>query len=98
MLARAAPPGFADAVSSGGAQAAIQAAPPGSRAELTTAANQAFISGLNEILLVGAAIAFVGGIAGWVLVRGRDLVEASAGPAPQPAAESRPDPNPAPAG
>ena len=37
-LAPAAPPGFADAVSSGGAHAAIQAAPPGSRTELATAA------------------------------------------------------------
>ena len=33
-LAPAAPPGFADAVSSGGAQAAVEAAPPESRAEL----------------------------------------------------------------
>ena len=74
-LAPAAPPGFADAVSSGGAQAAIQAAPPGSRAELATAANQAFISGLNEILIVGAAVAIAGAVLGFVLVRSRDFVD-----------------------
>ncbi len=73
-LAPAAPPGFADAVSSGGAQAAIQAAPPGSRAELTTAANQAFISGLNEILIVAAAVAIAGAVLGFGLVRSRDFV------------------------
>ena len=93
-----APSAFSEAVSSGAAQSAIASVPPQFRQQAAEAASQAFISGLNEILLVGAAIAFVGGIAGWVLVRGRDLVEASAGPAAQPAAESRPDPNPAPAG
>ena len=30
--------------------------------------------GLNEILLFGAAIAFVGGVASWALVRNRDMV------------------------
>jgi EmrB/QacA subfamily drug resistance transporter len=37
-------------------------------------ARHAFISGLNEILLVGALIAFVGGLFAFVLVRGRDFV------------------------
>ncbi len=37
--------------------------PPGSRAELATAANQAFISGFNEILLVGAVVAIAGAVA-----------------------------------
>ncbi len=73
-LAPAAPPGFADAVSSGGAQAAVEAAPPESRAELATAANQAFISGLNEILIVAAAVAIAGAVLGFALVRSRDFV------------------------
>ena len=85
-----APSAFSDAVSSGAAQSAVASVPPQFRQQAAEAASQAFISGLNEILLVGAAIAFVGGIAGWVLVRGRDLVEASAGAPAQPAAESRP--------
>ena len=37
-------------------------------------ARHAFISGLNEILLVGAIIAFAGAVLGFVLVRGRDFV------------------------
>src|SRR3954469_14868692 len=73
-LAPSAPPGFADAVSSGGAQAALQGAPPGSRGQLATAANQAFISGFNEILLVSAVVALIGAVTGFALVRSRDFV------------------------
>ena len=73
-LAPTAPPGFAEAVSSGGAQAALQGAPAGSRAQLATAANQAFISGFNEILLISAVVALVGAVTGFALVRSRDFV------------------------
>jgi len=85
-LAPQAPPGFSDAVSSGAAQAAISSAPAGSRAQLTTAANQAFISGFNEILLIGAIVAIVGAALGFALVRPRDFVtEQEAQPAAEPA-------------
>jgi EmrB/QacA subfamily drug resistance transporter len=85
-LAPQAPPSFADAVSSGGIHAAVQAAPPGTREQLTTAANQAFISGFNEILLVGGIVALVGAAAGFALVRSRDFVTQPAEAAPEPAA------------
>jgi EmrB/QacA subfamily drug resistance transporter len=86
-LAPQAPSSFADAVSAGSAQTAIQAAPPGVRAQLTTAANQAFISGFNDILLVGAIIAFTGAVLGFALVRSRDFVTQPEGqPAAEPAA------------
>jgi MFS family permease len=85
-LAPNAPRGFADAVSSGGAQGALQAAPPGSRAELATAANQAFISGFNEILLVGAVVALIGSLTGFALVRSRDFVAEHGRQAAEPAA------------
>jgi len=78
-LAPSAPPSFADAVASGGIHAAVQAAPPSAHAQLTTAANQAFISGFNEILLVGAVVALVGAVAGFVLVRSSDFVAAPEG-------------------
>jgi EmrB/QacA subfamily drug resistance transporter len=74
QLAPGAPHGFSEAVSSGGIHAAVQSAPPGSRAQLVTAANQAFISGFNEILLVSAVVVLVGAIAGFALVRSRDFV------------------------
>jgi EmrB/QacA subfamily drug resistance transporter len=87
QLAPGAPPSFADAVSSGGIHAAVQHAPAGSQAQLTAAANQAFISGFNEILLVGAIVALVGAVAGFALVRSRDFVAAPEGePAAEPAA------------
>jgi EmrB/QacA subfamily drug resistance transporter len=86
-LAPDAPSGLAEAVSAGGGRAAAEAAPPGGRAGIAEAANQAFISGLNDILLVGAAVAIAGGIIGFALVRSRDFVQQPGpGPATEPAA------------
>jgi EmrB/QacA subfamily drug resistance transporter len=51
--------------------------PPGAR----EAAHQAFIDGLNEILIVAAVVAFIGGALSFALVRSRDFVAAQA-PAP----------------
>ena len=73
-IAPQAPPSFAEAVSSGGIHAAVQSAPAGAQDQLTTAANLAFISGFNEILLVGAIVALVGAVAGFALVRSSDFV------------------------
>jgi EmrB/QacA subfamily drug resistance transporter len=91
-LAPNAPPGFAEAVSSGGAQAALQGAPAGGRAQLATAANQAFISGFNEILLVSAVVALIGAVTGFALVRSRDFVGEQDGPpaAADPVAAGQP--------
>ena len=48
----------------------------------------AFASSLNEILLIGAAVALAGALAGLALVRQRDFVAAHAGaPTPEPAVE-----------
>jgi EmrB/QacA subfamily drug resistance transporter len=73
-----APAGFSDAVSSGAATAAVGSLPPDLRAEATAAADRAFITGLNEIILIGAAICIIGGIAGWLLVRSRDMASGTA--------------------
>ncbi len=86
-----APETFSEAVASGATQSAVASLPPQLRERAADAANQAFVSGLNEILLVGAAVAFVGGIASWVLVRRRDLV---APPVPQAPAPGEPEPQP----
>ncbi|HET8861716.1 MAG TPA: MFS transporter [Solirubrobacterales bacterium] len=72
-----APPGLAEAVASGGSRAAAGAAPPGQRPEIVHAAKVAFISGLNEILLIGAIVAFLGAALGFALVRSSDFVTAS---------------------
>ncbi len=77
---------FSEAVSSGAAQDALVAVPAPFRDQAANAADQAFIGALNEILLVGAAIAIVGGIAAWLLIRARDLVAFGAPAAADPAA------------
>jgi EmrB/QacA subfamily drug resistance transporter len=92
-----APPGFSEAVSSGAAESALSSLPPQLRDQAAAAANQAFISGLNEILLVGAATAIVGGIAAWVLIRARDLVGQPAAPPADARAAAAADAEPAPA-
>jgi hypothetical protein len=80
-----APPGLAEAVSSGGSRAAAAAVPPGRRAEVVHAAKIAFVSGFNEILLIGAVICLVGAVLGFALVRPRDFVQQTE-PVAEPAA------------
>ena len=80
-----APSSFADAVSSGAIDQGVQGAPPQFREDALSAANQAFVVAFNEILLIGAAIAIVGGILGFLLVRKRDFVAMPAAE-PEPAA------------
>ncbi len=80
-----APGGLAEAVSSGGSRAAALAVPPGRRAEVVHAAKIAFVSGFNEILLIGAVICLVGAVLGFALVRARDFVQAPDGAATEPA-------------
>ena len=71
---------FAQAVSSGGTQQALQSVPASARSTAATLAHSAFISGLNEILLVAAFVLFAGAVLAFVLVRQRDFLES--GPAP----------------
>jgi EmrB/QacA subfamily drug resistance transporter len=70
-----APAGLAEAVSSGGSRAAAVTAPPGQRMEVVHASKVAFVSGFNDILLIGAVIAFVGAALGLALVRASDFVQ-----------------------
>jgi hypothetical protein len=86
-LAPQAPPEAADAISSGAIDQAVAAAPPQFQADALDAANTAFIGAFNEILLIGAAVALVGGILGFLLVRQRDFV-AVPGAQPEQAAEA----------
>jgi EmrB/QacA subfamily drug resistance transporter len=81
-----APSSFADAVSAGATDQAVQAAPPQFQDQAVNAANHAFVTAFNEILLIAAAVAIVGGVLGMLLVRRRDFVAApAAGPEPAPA-------------
>jgi EmrB/QacA subfamily drug resistance transporter len=64
---------LAPAVSSGNAEAAIAAAPPEAQAFLADAAREAFLSGLNEIFLIGGVTALIGAALSLALIRARDL-------------------------
>jgi EmrB/QacA subfamily drug resistance transporter len=77
---------LAAAIASGGAKQAIAGVPPGVRPRIEAAANDAFIAGLNDIFLVGAAVAVVGAIAALALIRQRDFVTAPGAPAAEAAA------------
>jgi EmrB/QacA subfamily drug resistance transporter len=77
---------FAQAVSSGATQQAIQAVPAQQRAQAAVLADSAFISGLNEILLVASFVLFAGAVLAFALVRRQDFV--ASGPAVAPAPEA----------
>jgi hypothetical protein len=64
---------LAPAVSSGNAEAAIASAPPEAQVFLANAAHEAFLSGLNDIFLIGGVVAFIGAALSLVLIRARDL-------------------------
>ncbi len=79
-----APDGLAEAVSSSGTHAAAGFAPPGQQGRIVEASEAAFVSGFNEILLIGAVLSFVVAALGFALVRSQDFVQASQGtPAPE---------------
>lgn len=78
-------PGIVEALATGRIKAVAAGAPPQFRAVATHDAATAFLSGLNDIFLIGAVIAFAGSAAALVLVRGKDFV--ASGPQAAPARE-----------
>lgn len=60
-----------EAISSGHLSQVVAAAPPGVRPAVVHAAREGFLSGFNEILLLGGSLAILGGLATALLVRGR---------------------------
>jgi EmrB/QacA subfamily drug resistance transporter len=76
-----APDGLGEAVASGGSRAVAEMPlPPAIHAKATHAADVAFVSGMNEILVIGAVICFIGAILGFLLVRSEDFVQPTGGP------------------
>ncbi len=61
------------AVAGGAAQRVLAAVPAADRARASAAIHAAFVSALNDILLVGAVITLVGAVLAVALVRGRDF-------------------------
>lgn len=65
---------FANAVSGGRVAQALQATPGPLRAAAAGVARAGFVDALNEILLIGALIAFAAAILTFALIRARDFV------------------------
>jgi EmrB/QacA subfamily drug resistance transporter len=75
-----APDGLGEAVASGGSRSVAELPlPPAIHAKAVHAADIAFVSGMNEILVIGAIICFVGAILGFLLVRSEDFVQPTGG-------------------
>jgi hypothetical protein len=74
---------IATAFSQGQGQQAIGALPPAVRPVVAQAARAAFVSGLNEILVVAGVGALVAAVAATLLIRRRDFVASPAGPPAQ---------------
>jgi EmrB/QacA subfamily drug resistance transporter len=62
-----------EAVSSGNLDTALASVPPGARQNVAGAARDGFLSGLNEIFLLGGIFAFAAALAALWLVRERDI-------------------------
>src|SRR5947209_3335719 len=74
---------LARAVASGGTGRALQSVSPADRDKVVHAAHHAFVTGFNTIAMVSVAVAALGSVAWYALVRSRDSVGAP-GPAPPP--------------
>jgi EmrB/QacA subfamily drug resistance transporter len=71
-----APAGLGEVVAAGGSHAVAELSlPPAIHDKAVHAADVAFVSGFNEILLIAAILSFVGAALGFALVRSRDFVQ-----------------------
>jgi EmrB/QacA subfamily drug resistance transporter len=76
-----APDGLGEVVASGGSHAVSELSlPPAVHAKAVHAADVAFVSGFNDIVLIAAIISFVGAALGFLLVRSEDFVQPTDGP------------------
>ncbi|HVY97213.1 MAG TPA: MFS transporter [Solirubrobacterales bacterium] len=75
-----APAGLGEVVASGGSHGvAALPLPPAVHHKAIQAADVAFVSALNEVILIAAITSFVGAILGFALVRSRDFVQPTGG-------------------
>jgi EmrB/QacA subfamily drug resistance transporter len=82
-----APAGLGEVVASSGSRGVAELPlPPAIHAKAVHAADVAFVSGFNDVILIAAIISFIGAGLGFALVRSRDFVKPG-GPPPEPAAE-----------
>jgi hypothetical protein len=76
-----APGGLGETVASGGSRAVAELPlPPAVHEKAVHAADVAFVSGFNDIILIAAIISFIGAALGFLLVRSEDFVQPTDGP------------------
>jgi hypothetical protein len=81
-----------EATSSNALPQALASAPEQARPVLRNAAEQGFLHGLNEILLLGALLSFAGAVLALWLVREREIErELVSEPEPEPRIERQPE-------
>jgi EmrB/QacA subfamily drug resistance transporter len=69
-----------EAASSGNLDQVLHASPPGARQSIAHAAREGFLAGMNDVLLMGSLVAFVGALVALWLVRERDIERESVEP------------------
>jgi EmrB/QacA subfamily drug resistance transporter len=74
-----APAGLGELIASGGSRAVEEALGRQATPKVLHAADAAFVCGFNEVLLIAAAVSFVGAAAGFALTRSRDFVQPTGG-------------------
>jgi Major Facilitator Superfamily len=84
-----------EAVSSGNLDQALASVPPGARDQVRTAANEGFLAGLNDIVMLGGILSIAGAVAALWLVREKDIERAEATEAERPRLEPEAVPEPA---
>jgi hypothetical protein len=62
-----------EAASSGNLDQALAAVPPSARDQVSDAAREGFLAGLNDVLLWGSLLSFAGAVLALWLVRERDI-------------------------
>ena len=67
-----------EAASSGNLDQALAAVPPPAREAAAHAAREGFLTGLNDVLLLGGLVGFAGAVAALWLVREREIERAPA--------------------
>jgi EmrB/QacA subfamily drug resistance transporter len=85
------PRALVEAASSGNLDEALAAVPPGARQSVSNAAREGFLTGLNDVLTLGALLSFAGAALALWLVREREIEREPAEPERRPGAGALPE-------
>jgi EmrB/QacA subfamily drug resistance transporter len=85
------PRALVEAASSGNLDQALAAVPPGARQSVSNAAREGFLTGLNDVLTLGALLSFAGAALALWLVREREIEREPAEPGRRPGAGALPE-------